>query len=136
MSCWWISMHNSRSRGGLLAAMFLAAFFSGPVPAGAQNVAEDRLRAQLRAATVQLRSLQDQNATLQAMQAQAERERMALAEKLAANEMEIAVLRTQIRSSQSAADAAQERLKSQQDNFLKMDAQNRETFGKLEAAYN
>jgi len=79
--------------------------------ADAQNTAEDRLRAQLRAATVQLRTLQDQNATLQAGQAQAERQRMELADQLAAAEKEIASLKGQVGASQSATAMADARAK-------------------------
>ena len=100
------------------------------------SATEERLRGQLRAATVQLRNLQDQNASLQAMQAQAERERMAMAEKNAEDEKEIARLTQEARTSQSASDAAAARLKAQQDVYAKVDAQNRDTFLKLQTAYN
>jgi chromosome segregation ATPase len=119
------------------AAVFAVLFCLGGITdAKAQNVAEDRLRAQLRATTVQLRSLQDQNAALLARQAQAERERMTLADKVAEDEKEIESLRQQLRASQAAVSTAGDKLKTQQDSYVKVDAQNRETFGKLQAAYN
>ena len=129
-------MRNSELNGALAAAITVSCLIAGLAPANAQNTAEDRLRAQLRQATVQLRSLQDQNASLQVMQAQADRERMELAAKLAGNEKEIESLRVQLRGSQSASQAANDRLKVQQDAYLKVDAQNRENFARLQAAYN
>lgn len=110
--------------------------FASATSAIAQNAAEDRLRAQLRAATVQLRSLQDQNASLQAMQAQAEREKMALAEKAAESEKMVAALQQQLSGSRAAGDAAAERLRQQQENFTRVDTQNRDNFNKLQIAYN
>jgi septal ring factor EnvC (AmiA/AmiB activator) len=121
---------------GIASAAYAICTLASAVPAMAQNVGEDRLRAQLRAATVQLRSLQDQNASLQAMQAQAEREKMALAEKAAEREKMVAALQQQLRSSRAMGDAAAERLKAQQENFTRVDAQNRDNFGKLQTAYN
>jgi hypothetical protein len=75
-----------------------------------QESPESRLRAALRQTTVQLRDQEDQNATLQAKQAAAERDHLSLQQKLDADEKELAGLRHQVQTglatSQQAADSA------------------------------
>jgi chromosome segregation ATPase len=106
-------------------------------PAAAQpDNAEARLRAQLRQATVQLRDFQDQNAQLMAKQAEAERDRMTLAVKLAADEKELALLRQQVQTSKNASDQATAQLQAQRENFAKIDAENQGKFSSLREAYN
>src|SRR5262245_20997462 len=83
MCCRWISMENSRRYAGwrfgacvvTLAGLGLLAL--SPVAAQNENDAESKLRSALRSATVELRQLQDQNATLQAKQAEWDRDRKA-----------------------------------------------------------
>ena len=106
-------------------------------PAGAQpDNAEARLRAQLRQATIQLRDFQDQNAQLMAKQAEAERDHMTLAVKLAADEKELALLRQKVQTSKNASDQATAQLQAQRENFAKIDAENQGKFSSLREAYN
>lgn len=73
-----------------------------------------RLRAALRDATVQVRQLEDQNATLQAKQAELERDRQTAVQKAAAAERELQALRSKgvanVETLQRAADAQKESL--------------------------
>jgi hypothetical protein len=73
-----------------------------------------RLRAALRDATVQVRQLEDQNATLQAKQAELERDRQTAVQKAAAAEKELAALRSKgtanVEALQRTADAQKESL--------------------------
>lgn len=69
-----------------------------------------RLRAALRETTVRVRQLEDENATLQAKQAQMERDRLTATQKAEQAEKGLSALRGQAASSQAAlqrADAAQ-----------------------------
>src|SRR5262245_41757892 len=112
MSCWWTSMRNSRTFCGL-AVVFKLCFVSSLIPAVAQQDIEARARAALRAATAQVRDLQDQNAQLMAKQAEAERARTGLAQELAAREREIEALRAQILQRQSAAEKANAQIQAE-----------------------
>lgn len=129
-------MRNSKGCRAFAAAMFTLFSLSVASADAQQDNAETRLRAALRQATVQLRQAQDQNATLMAKQAEADRDRMALADMLAADEKEIAALQQQLKGAQAASQQAASRFNSQRDNFAKVDAENRATFAKLQAAYN
>jgi chromosome segregation ATPase len=92
------------------AALIVVALLAGAGSAKAQDNPEDRLRAQLRSVTVQLRQLQDQNADLQAKQAEAERARLDLAQKLAADEQELAQLRQHDKDAANALQQSSSRL--------------------------
>jgi hypothetical protein len=100
-------------------AIFTALLLGGLVGAWSataqqQENPESRLRAALRQATIQLRDLEDQNAALLAKQSAAERDRLASAQKLDADEKELAALRRQSQSGlaaiQQAADADKQSL--------------------------
>ncbi len=87
-----------------LAVLMLAA-----LPAMAQSDdPQARLRAALPQATSQLRDLEDQNATLLAKQAEAERARLALTQKLAEDEKALAAARGAAQNGQAAAQRAAE----------------------------
>src|SRR5215467_9169142 len=85
MSGCWTSMRNSDWRRTLAAGLIAAGGIAGlSAAAPQQDDGAARLRAALRTATSQLRDLQDQNAMLTAKQSEAERQRMALTQQLAA----------------------------------------------------
>lgn len=95
---------SKASRTGLLAVVGFCCLAAGSPYAMAQS-SEDptaRLRAALRQATMRVRELEDQNATLQAKQAEFDRDRLALTQKAAASEKSLQVLHSQNRSSQAA----------------------------------
>lgn len=109
---------------GLAAAALLLGLSAAVVPAAArqQDDAENRLRAALRAATVQLRSLEDQNATLQAKQADADRERQALTEKVAALEKELGELRQKSAADKAALQKSSAKVESTEASLAKWEA--------------
>jgi chromosome segregation ATPase len=128
-------MRNSETCRCVWAVFAVIGLSLSPAAAQPDN-AEARLRAQLRQATVQLRDFQDQNAQLMAKQAEAERDRMTLAVKLAADEKELALLRQQVQTSKNASDQATAQLQAQRENFTKIDAENQGKFSSLREAYN
>jgi len=73
----------------------------------AEDDSQSRLRATLRQVTIQMRDLEDQNATLSAKQAEMDRERQSITEKLQADEKELATLRGQVQSGKDMIDRAQ-----------------------------
>jgi hypothetical protein len=107
-------MRVSEWRRKTAIAVLLMAGAIGVASAQQQESPESRLRSALRQTTVQLREQEDQNATLQAKQAQADRDRLAIQQKLDADEKELAGLRRQVQTglaaSQQAADAATKNL--------------------------
>jgi chromosome segregation ATPase len=128
-------MRNSRSLY-ILAAVVSLSWAGYLLPAEAQNDVEARARAALRTATAQLRDLQDQNAQLMAKQAEAERDRMALAQKVAAGEREIAALRAQLQAGQTAAERVTAQVQAEKDNLAKADTDYKENLSKWQSAYN
>ena len=111
-------MATSRTAILLLLALLAAA------PARADDEA-DKLRAMLRQATVQLRQLQDQNATLQAKQAQDAREKLDLTQKLAAAGQENDTLRQQIKADEELRPklaAATSAAEAERGNVAKLQA--------------
>src|ERR1700754_2547693 len=96
-------MRGSKTSRICLAAM--AGIFSLAAGYAVAQSNEDptaRLRAALRQATMRVRELEDQNATLQAKQAEFDRDRLALTQKAATNEKSLQALRSQNQSSQAA----------------------------------
>lgn len=106
-----------------VAAAALVSFVLGLAPAEAQqrDDVESRLRAALRTATAQLRDLQDQNATLLAKQAEAERQRLALTQQLADRDKVLAELGQHSKASDVALQQSAARLQTQQGNFSKLE---------------
>jgi len=93
--------------------------------AWADDDAEARLRTALRSATVELRQLQDQNATLLAKQAQDAREKLELTQKLAAAEQESDTLRQQIKADEELRPklaAATSAAEAERANIAKLQA--------------
>ena len=127
-------MRNSE-RCGLIAAS-LVVLFSFAETVGAQDNTDARLRAALRTATTQVRDLQDQNAMLIAQQAEAERERTALAQRIAASQREADALRQQIASARATTDQTAAQLATQKESQARVDAANQATFARLQAEYN
>ena len=84
-------------------AVLLLGGLTGAALAQQQESPESRLRAALRQTTIQLRDQEDQNATLQAKQSEAERDRLALSQKLDADEKELAALRRQAQTGVAAS---------------------------------
>ena len=105
---------RASDRRTLVFALFLLGGVASAAVAQQQQSPESRLRDALRQTTIQLREQEDQNATLQAKQSEAERDRQALQAKLDADEKELAGLRRQVQTglaaSQQAADAATKNL--------------------------
>src|SRR5215831_4449952 len=109
-------MRASEGRFAFSSAFFILCCVVWFAPVGAQQQQQDgeaRARAALRQATAQLRDLQDQNASLLAKQAEAERDRMDLARKLAEEEKQLAELRSQIASGKTASDRTSAQLTDQ-----------------------
>lgn len=93
---------------------------AGAVPAWADSDSpETRLRAALKTATARIRDLEDQNATLTAKQAEAERDKLTFAAKTAADDKELAALRQQGASDKTALDQAAATQKQQGDSIAK-----------------
>ena len=91
--------------------------------AGAARAEDDpaaRAKAALRTATQRVRELEDQNATLQAKSAEAERARAELTAKLDADEKELAGLRKQTESDKSALEQSTAALQSQRASNAKL----------------
>jgi len=119
-----------------LAAALCFCWLNALLPASAQTDVEARARAALRAATAQLRDLQDQNAALLAKQAEAERERAALAQKVAADEKELATLRAQVKAGQTANEQITAQIQDGKDSLAKADTEYKDNLAKWQAAYN
>jgi chromosome segregation ATPase len=136
-----MSLRSQMSLRAILAGIVAAGCIGGltaAAPEGDDGGA--RLRAALRSATVQLRDLQDQNAMLAAKQSEAERDRMALTQQLAAAEKERDALRQQIKAgqdaSQTAAQQAAAQLDAQKQAIAAMEATYRDNLMKWQGAYN
>ena len=134
-------MRGFDRRRVLAAGMMFATCLVGIAVAAPQG--DDpaaRLRGALRSATLQVRDLQDQNAMLMAKQAEADRDRMALTQKLAADEKELDELREQLKSnqtvSQQAAAQATAQIEMQKTNAAAADTAYRDNLMKWQAAYN
>jgi hypothetical protein len=94
---------------------------AGGASAQQQEDPQARLRAALRDATVRIRQLEDENATLQAKQAELDRDRQAAVQKASQSDKELQGLRGHAASDQQAQQQASEAQK--------------ETLAKWEAAY-
>jgi chromosome segregation ATPase len=121
-------MRNSEWRRTLAAGLIAAAGLAGLSAAAPQDDGAARLRAALRQATSQLRDLQDQNAMLTAKQSEAERQRMALVQQLAAAEKERDGLRLQLEAGRNVAQTAAQQASAQ------LEAQ-RQALGTAQGAY-
>jgi septal ring factor EnvC (AmiA/AmiB activator) len=129
-------MRNSKpSRVAIAAILLMCCAASLSVAAPQADEAGARLRAALRSATVQLRDLQDQNAVLLAKQAEGERLRLALAEKVAAGEKERDALRQQVKTGQAASAQVAEQLQAQKQNLAIGEVAYRDNLAKWESAY-
>ena len=130
-------MRNSKWRRATAAAILSVCSMAGFSMAAPQDGGlEERLRAALRTATIQLRDVQDQNAMLVAKQAEAERERLDLAQKLAADERELDALRQQVKSGQAASEQVTAQLQAEKRNAAMGEAAYRDNLMKWQAAYN
>jgi len=87
--------------------MFGLAICSAGGSAYGEDDSQSRLRATLRQVTIQMRDLEDQNATLSAKQAEMDRERQSMTQKLQADEKELVALRGQVQSGRELIDRAQ-----------------------------
>jgi chromosome segregation ATPase len=129
-------MRNSEWRRAAAAGLFSVFCMAGLSAAAPQDDGGARLRAALRTATVQLRDLQDQNATLTAKQSEAERERMALQQRLAAAEKELDSLRQQVTAGQTAGQQTAAQLETQRQANTAMEATYRDNLMKWQTSYN
>lgn len=105
-------MRASDHKIAIRCAVALLTLTAVPLAARADDDTEAKLRAELRSATIQLRQLQDQNADLQAKQAQDQREKLALTQKLAADEDELTQLRQQNQAAQTSAQQLTQKLQA------------------------
>ena len=129
-------MRNSKRYHAIGAVVLSMCCAAGLSAAGPQaDEAGARLRAALRSATVQLRDLQDQNAVLLAKQSEGERLRLALAEKVAADEKELDALRQQIKTGQSASAQISAQLQVEKQNLAMGESAYRDNLAKWESAY-
>ncbi|HKY18435.1 MAG TPA: hypothetical protein VJL82_05835 [Rhizomicrobium sp.] len=111
-------MRASRRIGHVLAAGFVLSMAAGGgALAQSDGDAQARLRGALRQATVRLRQLEDENATLLAKQSQLERERLAATQKAEAAEKELKSLRGQTASGREALQRAAEAQKQNQEKW-------------------
>lgn len=95
----------------------------GAAPAWAdQSDAETRLRAALKSATARIRDLEEQNATLTAKQADADRDKQAMTEKAAEDDKALAELHKQTDADKAALDQATVAQHQQQDSIAKWQA--------------
>jgi DNA repair exonuclease SbcCD ATPase subunit len=126
----------------LLAAGIVSVSIGGSFAVAAPQTDDGgaRLRAALRSATVQLRDLQDHNAMLTAKQSEAERERLTLAQQLAAAQRELGSLREQVKAGQTASQTASQQaaaqIDAQKQNIATLDAAYRDNLTKWQMAYN
>jgi hypothetical protein len=129
-------MRNSkrhRALGAAVLSMCCSASLSAAAPQA--DEAGARLRAALRSATVQLRDMQDQNAVLLAKQSEGERSRLALAEKVAADEKELDALRQQVKTAQAASAQIAGQLEAEKQNLAMGETAYRDNLAKWESAY-
>jgi chromosome segregation ATPase len=112
---------SERFRYFVVAAVVACCAVAGIAVAQPNEDPQARLRSALREATVRVRQLEDENATLQAKQAELDRDHLALTQKAAASEKGLQALRGQAASGQAALQRA-------------ADAQ-KESLAKWEAAY-
>ena len=87
-----------------------------------QSDAETRLRAALKTASARIRELEEQNATLETKQADADREKQTLTQKAAEDDKALAELHKQTDSDKAALDAAAAAEHQQQDSIAKWQA--------------
>ena len=110
-------MRASRRIGHVLAAGLVLSMAAGGALAQSDGDAQARLRGALRQATVRLRQLEDENATMLARQSQLERERLAATQKAEAAEKELKFLRGQTASGREALQRAAEAQKQNQEKW-------------------
>lgn len=104
----------------VFASAILALAIASALPAWAdKDDPETRLRAALKTATVRIRELEDQNATLTAKQAEAERDKLTFTAKAAAADKELAELHQQGAADKTALDLAAATQKQQGDSIAK-----------------
>ncbi len=126
-------------RNSKIAAAGLGLLLAAVVPALADNNSggDDRLRSALRSATSQLRSMEDQNAQLQAKQAESDRALTDAKAKLDADEKELATLRQkssdQEKAIQSQTEQATTQLQAASDNLTKWQAAYKDAVEKAKA---
>lgn len=111
------------------------AVFTCFIAAGFARAADDdpaaRARAALRQATQRIRELEDQNATLQAKQAEADRARQELSDKLAADEKQLADLHKQGDADKATLQQTNAQLSSQRASNAKLQSTYEETSNNL-----
>jgi septal ring factor EnvC (AmiA/AmiB activator) len=113
---------------GVLASTVLLFALAGALPAWADKEdPETRLRAALKTATMRIRELEDQNATLTAKQAEAERDKLTFTAKAAAADKELTELHQQGAADKTALDQAATTQKQQGDSIAKWQASYNQT---------
>jgi DNA repair exonuclease SbcCD ATPase subunit len=113
---------TSKTCRAILAGLLLIGLV-GAAPARAdQSDAETRLRAALKSATARIRDLEEQNATLTAKQADADRDKQAMTQKAAEDDKALADLHKQTDADKAALDQATTTQHQQQDSIAKWQA--------------
>jgi hypothetical protein len=105
-------------RAAVASLLFVSLIGAGPAWAD-QSDAETRLRAALKTATGRIRDLEEQNATLSAKQADADREKQAITQKAAEDDKALAELHKQTDADKAALDQAAAAQHQQQDSIAK-----------------
>jgi len=113
---------GSRSCRFIVAGLLLIGLI-GAAPARAdQSDAETRLRAALKSATARIRDLEEQNATLTAKQADADRDKQAMTQKAAEDDKALADLHKQTEADKAALEQSAATQHQQQDSIAKWQA--------------
>src|SRR6185312_4115810 len=119
MSRWWTSMRASEHFRQIMLAVVAGSVIAGGAWAQQQEDPQARLRAALRDATIRIRQLEDENATLQAKQAVFDRDRQANTQKASTAEKELQALRARAASDQAAQQSEAD---AQKQNLAKWEA--------------
>ena len=119
-------MGVSKTSGRLIAAAFIFGLIAAVLPAAVnakdKDDIENKLRGALRQATAQLRDLEDQNATLQAKQAESDRERQTLNDKVTELQKRIDDLQQHSKADKAALQKSESKNESTEANRAKWEA--------------
>ena len=119
-------MGVSKPGARIIAAAFILGMIVGGLPAAAsakdKDDTENRLRAALRQTTAQLRDLEDQNATLQAKQAESDRDRQTLNDKVTELQKQIDDLQQHSKVDKAALQKSEAKNQDTEANRAKWEA--------------
>jgi chromosome segregation ATPase len=115
-------MADFKMRRAAFAGLLLFAMLGAGSAHADQSDAETRLRAALKTASARIRELEEQNATLTAKQADADRDKQAMTQKAAEDDKTLAELHKQTDADRAALDQAAATQHQQQDSIAKWQA--------------